>query len=381
MFSDYLVPEYEEDENDLMVKKIDDKIPIIVFGCGKGGMDVTTLLNAYNKHVDLYCEGNGYWYEGKKFLERDVVTVDSVIDRFVCGNIIIAATGLEVIEIVNNTFENNGNWKIFSFVDRRQHYEMNYDWVSRHINELEKVFNLFKDDISINTFLSYIGVVANCVKREKVTPLVSLWKSKQYFNDLYPKEMFREHIMIDCGAWIGDTAEGFIKYIGYPADNVLVRAFEMDHNNYERLLSVAQKYTNIDCYHCGVGEKHETLYFESHSDASVIVDYPTENKIEIFAVDELLTDDKGGASFVKMDLEGYERKALLGMRRLIQHNMPMLAICVYHRIDDLIAIPEIIMEIERSGELTDRIGYKYYLRHHSHNAAELVLYAVPYYKQ
>ncbi len=77
-----------------------------------------------------------------------------------------------------------------------------------------------------------------------------------------------------------------------------------------------------------------------------------------------------------MDLEGYERKALSGMKELIKSNLPMLAVCVYHKIDDLIVIPNIIKEMELDSYLNN-ITYKYYLRHHSHNAEELVFYAVP----
>lgn len=378
MLKDLLVPEYSDDVNDAMVKQIDDSNPIIVFGCGMRGGVVTELLSANGKMVDVYCESKGFWFSGKKYLGRDVIDVEDVPSRFGGASMIVAATGAEVFDILNTLFADRDKWAVYSFVDRNQQYTMTPKWVIEHADELDNTYKMLADDISQKTFLSYIGARANCIRRDLTTSLLSLWTSRQYFNDLYPKNRFEEHVLVDCGAWIGDTAEDFIKFIGEPAEKVKVRAFEMDEKNFRSLSDIAEKYGNIDCFHCGVGEKEETMYFESNESATAIVNYVTDNKVEIIPVDKILKDEKGQATFIKMDIEGYERRALLGMRQLIKRNMPMLAICVYHRIDDLIAIPQMIHDIEQS--VNGNTGYRYYLRHHSHNAAELVFYAVPYTK-
>jgi hypothetical protein len=74
-------------------------------------------------------------------------------------------------------------------------------------------------------------------------------------------------------------------------------------------------------------------------------------------------------NFIKMDIEGAELAALLGARRTIHDCRPGLAICLYHHPAHLWQIPNLI----RSWNL----DYRFYLRVHSNNGFELVMYAVP----
>lgn len=74
-------------------------------------------------------------------------------------------------------------------------------------------------------------------------------------------------------------------------------------------------------------------------------------------------------TFIKMDIEGAELEALHGCRDTIIKYRPKLAICVYHKPEDIIEIPSYIHEIVPE--------YKLYLRHHSKDLSETVLYALP----
>ncbi len=47
-------------------------------------------------------------------------------------------------------------------------------------------------------------------------------------------------------------------------------------------------------------------------------------------------------SFLKADVEGYERELLLGAQETIRKYKPRLSICTYHLPDDWRVIPEII---------------------------------------
>lgn len=87
--------------------------------------------------------------------------------------------------------------------------------------------------------------------------------------------------------------------------------------------------------------------------------------IETVALDEFLHGER--VTFIKMDIEGVELDALKGAVRIIKEQKPKLAISVYHKADDIIEIPKLIMEM--------RPDYKLYLRHYSMLANEMVLYA------
>jgi hypothetical protein len=70
-----------------------------------------------------------------------------------------------------------------------------------------------------------------------------------------------------------------------------------------------------------------------------------------------------------MDVEGSELNALKGAERVIKENEPILAICVYHKIEDFVEISDFILSVIPN--------YKLYLRHHNISGTETVLYAVP----
>ena len=71
--------------------------------------------------------------------------------------------------------------------------------------------------------------------------------------------------------------------------------------------------------------------------------------------------------FIKMDIEGAELTALRGAAETIRRFRPKLAICVYHKPEDLVEIPRFITSLNA--------GYAFYLKHHSPVLNETVLYA------
>lgn len=89
--------------------------------------------------------------------------------------------------------------------------------------------------------------------------------------------------------------------------------------------------------------------------------------IETASVDECLGDKR--ITFIKMDIEGAELQALKGCRKVIKSQKPRLAISVYHRLEDIWKIPELILSYYPE--------YKFYLRHYSFADYDTVLYAIP----
>jgi hypothetical protein len=69
-----------------------------------------------------------------------------------------------------------------------------------------------------------------------------------------------------------------------------------------------------------------------------------------------------------MDLEGAEVQALTGAQATIEQFKPKLAICAYHKGDDLFMIPQTINAILP--------GYHFYLDHYTIHREETVLYAI-----
>ena len=83
-------------------------------------------------------------------------------------------------------------------------------------------------------------------------------------------------------------------------------------------------------------------------------------------MDEALTGKN--VTFIKMDIEGAEYPALQAAEEVIKNDKPKLAIAVYHCPEDILRIPELILQYNPN--------YRLYLRHYSPFENETILYAI-----
>lgn len=88
------------------------------------------------------------------------------------------------------------------------------------------------------------------------------------------------------------------------------------------------------------------------------------------SIDEIVySEESPKVTFIKMDIEGAELESLKGAQKVIQRDKPKLAICIYHKPEDMVELPLYIKELVPE--------YKFYIRHHSNFINETVLYAIP----
>lgn len=116
----------------------------------------------------------------------------------------------------------------------------------------------------------------------------------------------------------------------------------------------------------GTWDCKTTLRFKNQADSSRIAE-TGETLINVTSIDEVVGD--ADVTFIKMDVEGAEYRSLLGARETIKRCRPKLAICVYHRPEDIFALPMYIKSLN--------LDYRLYLRHYSNADNETVLYAIP----
>ena len=64
--------------------------------------------------------------------------------------------------------------------------------------------------------------------------------------------------------------------------------------------------------------------------------------------------------FVKMDIEGAERHALAGGRRMLERSRPRMAICIYHMPDDRDVIPRLVLDANPHYRQFTRAGFQAY---------------------
>lgn len=200
-----------------------------------------------------------------------------------------------------------------------------------------------------------------------------LYAGESYFG--IPAFCYSNHndVVVDCGAYVGDSAERFIwrmdqfkKYIAIEPDLGNLRALE------KRFARLREEW-NL------TGEKLKTLgggvdQFSSNKTVetrvgglgSVVreVSAPAGDTVPFWALDDLLPE---GFTFLKADIESYEYRMLLGARMCIQKYHPRIAVCIYHNMIDMYSIPLLVHELEPT--------YRMAVRHHSYGYEETVLYA------
>jgi FkbM family methyltransferase len=240
------------------------------------------------------------------------------------------------------------------------------------INEcLKDVKKLLSDEKSLDIFDKIINFRKTFDMKYYPYPNDTL--ENQYFcKDIPLFERLNAFRFIDCGAFIGDSIESIINFsktINKKIESIV--SFEIDEKNYQKLQKViyenAKLYLNIKMlsYPMGVYSKNTILKFNSIGSGSRICD-KGEKLIPVCSLDSTVYGLR--PNYIKMDIEGSEKEALIGAKNIIKDFKPNLAISIYHKPEDLWEIPLLIKTLNPD--------YKMYIRVHNHMGIETVLYCV-----
>lgn len=229
--------------------------------------------------------------------------------------------------------------------------------------------------IIISTRLYYREIYEQLIQNDiqesrimNVGKLLDELSERQYF-DLPELDEARlpEETLVDAGAFDGKTSMFFVQWA--KNSNNRIFAFEPEECNREKCKK------NLDSIHAdykivpvGLWDEEDTLKFASGaSGASHVVDDAQEayTTIRVNALDAVINEP---VSFIKMDIEGSERRALIGAKETIKKYRPKLAISIYHKPEDIWELPSLLLEYVPD--------YTFYLRHYSVCNSETVLYCI-----
>lgn len=179
-------------------------------------------------------------------------------------------------------------------------------------------------------------------------------------------------IIIDCGAYTGDTAEMYMEQLNNECN---IYAIEPFVESYEKLKGRIQQNgweNNVKPFNCAVGNTADqtTIKFDLDEFAmGISISQEIGNKsqsVKVETLDHLFGNQV--ITYIKMDIEGEEARALAGARKLIQNNNPRLMISGYHKIEDFWEIPEMIWSINAN--------YRIYVGHAPGVSTELEYYCI-----
>ncbi len=281
------------------------------------------------------------------------------------------ANGVDLARVYNNlsffcfvdnykkeTIEETTGLPIYSFSEYKEKYG---------IANTKFIISVYRKDFVRDIFQQ---LIENGVGQKDILYIAD-WRnnSSQYFDLFVPHE---HETFVDCGCYDGSTAFRFAGWCaegGFTYDQIW--SFEPDEKSYGKCKQTLQSLEKCSLYPYGVSDRNETVSFmaNGYENARIVKGNPVNQaqmqSIEVKCLDEFLGNER--ITFIKMDIEGAEYDALQGASSIIKEQKPRLAISIYHNADHIFLIPELL--------LTIRPDYKFYIRHYSLLANEIVLYA------
>lgn len=270
----------------------------------------------------------------------------------------------------NNDFRFPTNKKIYlmdnyyiGLIER----DLSFKFFSENEAFFKQTYGWMVDELSKQTMEQYLEGHMELTN----FPMKELWKQEDVNNQYFPLDIVQlgdDEIFVDCGAYIGDTLESFHKRVKRFEKYYALEPDKRRYTELEKIIKRSKGKGRICHVPVGAWDRKDELRFSLSNECGEIVSAEkSEEIIPVDAIDNIVNKDEK-VTFIKMDIEGAELKALEGARNTISKWKPKLAICVYHKREDLITIPQFIKQID--------MNYKLYLRAHYPYCSELVLYAI-----
>ena len=173
-----------------------------------------------------------------------------------------------------------------------------------------------------------------------------------------------DEVLLEGGAYDGDSIRHFLSHGGGRYGQII--AFEPEPANFVRLSAFAAAQPNIRAVCKGLSNVNGTLRFSNGMGMASHVSADGEIEIAVCRIDDEVTEP---VTLLKLDIEGAELDALDGARETLRRNVPKLAVAVYHRPGDILAIPAFVEALDRKQRL--------YLRHHTGFHYDTTFYSIP----
>ena len=329
---------------------------IIIYGMGNGADKIINELERLNINIygvmasDDFVRGQsfrGFTVKKLSELEQDDI-------------IILTAFGSQRTDVIENILGLAQKHKVFApdvpvygdNIFNKEFYDSNRD-------KFEKVFDIFADDFSKKVFENEI----NFKLSGELKYLTDIFTDKdEAFKIL---NLGRNESYLDLGAYRGDTVEEFLRYTGGHYKNIT--ALEPDRKNYRKLMEYTKSLSDIRLWNMGIWSSDGDMYFDASLGRGSSIHIEGSKKVPVTKIDTLYQVQK--VSYIKFDVEGAEKQALLGGINTLRRDKPKLNIALYHRSEDIFELPLLLHEINPD--------YKIYLRQHPHIPAwDMNLYAV-----
>ena len=334
--------------------------PIVMYGMGNGADKILERFDSLGIEVADFFASDGF-VRGHSFHGKTVLSFSEIKEKY-NNFIIILSFASSLDDVLDWFYKLNEKHEMYApDVPVTGDGTFDLDYYLTHKESFDKARSLLADDISRNVFDNVI--------KYKLTGKISYLKEietvpDEAWNNLLSPDSYKT--CVDCGAYNGDTAKEMI----CRCENVSkIFALEPDKRNFKKLSAFAEIDSRVIPINAASWNENTVLNFDSSGNRNANHFSLNSKKtvdIEAKTVDGICN---GMADYIKYDVEGAERQALLGSKNTLANCSPDLLVSVYHRNEDLFDLPLLINELNSN--------YKLYLRKFKYVPAwDLNLYAV-----
>jgi len=300
----------------------------------------------------------GELWEGFTIIGFDALPSDSIvincstsISPVAVNHRLDQISGIKILSIHEVISASDGAipWPWFVTDQRQDWQDYQSEWVD--------LFDAMTDEISRQTLIDVLRYRLTADAHYMANYRVRL--AEQYFEDFLN---LNGEVFIDAGGYDGDTTEEFCRHDPHYKKVVL---FEPSPINIARARLRLKGLANIDFRSEGLSDVKATLQFDADAGSASGVSSTSTQTIEVTTLDEAVQEP---VSLIKMDLEGWETKALAGCIGHIKNDRPKLAIAAYHKASDF---RDILQQVR-----SYRSDYQIYLRHYTQGWSETVMFFI-----
>ena len=338
----------------LRLKKVNS--PIILYGCGEQANLILEVCQHYRVSVTGIADSvkRGYFLDtGMK-----IHSPKDLLDTYPNAEIIITSWKFDG-EIYQYLIRlGYSKTKIHKFPLSHPYFLMQNIFEERYIAGYRWAYDFFKDDLSKQIILNRISAYLLDKKMMKTS------KNPMYFEfSLSEKEVF-----LQAGCFDGDTVKQYEKYYDTQQRHDIY-TFEADPQAFEISKQNLIEFKNVHLIPKGLWSTESVLTFytdDMSGSASFLNGKNNEIKVPVTSLD-IFFADKPKPTMIQLDIEGAELEALKGAESIIRAHKPKLAICVYHKYEDIYEIPKLLHQYYPA--------YRFWLQHCANGIYDTVLYA------
>ena len=333
--------EFIKEQNVWDILKSSDK-PTVLYGMGLGAEKIMDVLAEYGVEIsDIFASDE--FVRGHSFRGYKVLKYSEVCEKYEDFNVVLCfASRLD--DVIEKIKEINFEHTVFApDVPVAGGGLFSREFISENEEKFDLVYNNLADDESRRVYVD----ILNFKVSGKIEYLLNSFADKdEIYRDIL--KLTPNENIIDLGAYDGDTIREFLSHTG--GEYSYITALEPDEKNFRKLLKNTEEMFDIACLNMGAWDKKDTLIFAGRAGRNSKLSAEGKS-VQVIDVDSL----ELAPTFIKMDIEGAELKALCGAEKTIKKHAPKLYVCAYHRNEDLFTLPLKIWSINKD--------YKIYFRH------------------